>query len=457
MSRAAHSVDAVLLDFDGTLIDSVGVLREAYARFLDAHGKVPSDAEFERWVGPSLAEIVAGLTRAHAIGGDARALFDEYMRLVEAGYVARAPLAEGAEALLAWLRAESIPAAIVTSAPSRLCRLRLERDGLGERFAAVVCGDDVSRGKPAPDGYLEALRRLAVPASRALAVEDSPAGVRAARSAGLRCVGLRERAPLATAGALCVVRSLYDVLDICKGLESGPGRAVAASRIHAVADGPAPAFSDEIERRVAAAWAREVSRRPRITDGAILSVIDWRLEGVELRVHAEFLSYRHLIAQREGVEIGISPLAVTAVTRLSHGRRPLVLGRRADNVTQYPGMWEFGPSGGVAAERVSADGVIDLKGQLLEELEEELGIRAGAVREVRPLGIIEDLAERALDACFELTVDASEEELRRAMDSRPEYAELELVPEERIASFLHAQSGRVVPLVDVAVRLLQYP
>jgi HAD superfamily hydrolase (TIGR01509 family) len=92
--------------------------------------------------------------------------------------------------LLDRLDARGLPYAIATSAPAENVVHTLREIGLATRLPAVVRGDEVSRGKPAPDVFLAAAARLGVPPDACLAFEDAPSGVRAARAAGMRCVGV---------------------------------------------------------------------------------------------------------------------------------------------------------------------------------------------------------------------------------------------------------------------------
>ena len=102
------------------------------------------------------------------------------------------------------------PLAVASSSPQDLIELVLELAGIREDFAVVLSSERVARGKPAPDVYLAALERLGVPAPEAVAVEDSTAGIQAARAAGMRVVAVPNRiyppAPEALALADVVLR-----------------------------------------------------------------------------------------------------------------------------------------------------------------------------------------------------------------------------------------------------------
>ena len=112
-------------------------------------------------------------------------------------------------------KALAIPRAVATSTRRDRARSKLARASLLPRFHAIVGGDDVARGKPAPDIYVEAARRLGASAARCLALEDSEPGVRSALAAGMTPIMVPDMHPPSAdliALDLVVLPSLHDVL-----------------------------------------------------------------------------------------------------------------------------------------------------------------------------------------------------------------------------------------------------
>ncbi|MGH7056960.1 MAG: HAD family hydrolase [Acetobacteraceae bacterium] len=207
-------VEAVILDMDGTLHDTEGVYHSALMRAVAAVGFSVSEEFCDRLIGIPGKETDQ-MIREHL--GPAFP-FDEYDRryaehcelLLGEGI----GLKPGALALLDHLAESGLPRAIATSASRRAAGLHLERSGLARHFDVVVTRDDVARGKPYPDIYLEASRRLGVAAERCLAVEDSFNGIRAAHAAGMMTVMVPDRlAPSAEMRAVCacIARDLDEV------------------------------------------------------------------------------------------------------------------------------------------------------------------------------------------------------------------------------------------------------
>ena len=174
----------LFLDLDGTLADSLGVLRIVYARFLARFGKNGSDAEFDSLNGPPMAEVVACLILTHGINQPVDDALKIYRELVETAYLDVRPHT-GADGLLRLAAARAMPVGVVTSNNAALTRTWLRAVGLETRVDAIVGGDDVACGKPEPEPYLTMLERTGCTASASLAVEDSETGARAAVAAGI--------------------------------------------------------------------------------------------------------------------------------------------------------------------------------------------------------------------------------------------------------------------------------
>ncbi|MEV0383135.1 HAD family phosphatase [Nonomuraea sp. NPDC050643] len=168
--------EAVLLDMDGTLVDTEGLWWRAVSGVARSLGRPLSPADVPYVHGRTIEDVAAHLGEP----GLAGRLTDAFADLV------RRELAvmPGAPELLSGLAATAIPTALVSASPRRIVELVLPR--LGHAFDLVIANEDTPRGKPWPDPYLEAARRLGAAPGRCVAVEDSPAGIAAARAAGCR-------------------------------------------------------------------------------------------------------------------------------------------------------------------------------------------------------------------------------------------------------------------------------
>ena len=212
---------ALLLDLDGTLVDTEPMNRAAYRAFFAARGWEEPDLSL--FVGRRAADVFVS-TPGPWTGEDPVALGAEVLALIDPDAVPE-PL-PGADDLLAEAARRGIPVAIVTSAGPEWVR----RSAGGPltalaRVDVVVTAADVVDGKPDPACYLLACERLGVDPASAMAVEDSPAGVRAAVDAGVgRVVAVtstHDASDLAAAGAEPVVASLTAVPDLWTAPDNG--------------------------------------------------------------------------------------------------------------------------------------------------------------------------------------------------------------------------------------------
>lgn len=179
----------LFLDLDGTLADSLGVMRAVYGRFLEGFSRPASDGEFASLNGPPLAEVVRRLAATHGLERPLDDLLAAYRRLIVEAYDSVAPM-PGAMEVLEAARRHAWTVGVVTSNGRETVRGWLARAGLAPLVEIAVTGEDVVHGKPAPDPYRVALQRGRCEAGASIAVEDSPQGARAAVAAGLRTFGL---------------------------------------------------------------------------------------------------------------------------------------------------------------------------------------------------------------------------------------------------------------------------
>jgi HAD superfamily hydrolase (TIGR01509 family) len=182
-------IDAVVFDLDGILIHSEEVwdsVRERYVR--ERGGRY--DEEVQRaMMGMSSAEWPRYLHEHAGVPDAPEAINAEVVRRMLAAYRQELPLADGAAEAVRRLAARW-PLGLASSSNRPLIDTVLELAGLTESFRTTVSSEEVARGKPAPDVYVEAARRLGVPPQACAAIEDSHSGIGAARAAGMRVVAI---------------------------------------------------------------------------------------------------------------------------------------------------------------------------------------------------------------------------------------------------------------------------
>jgi HAD superfamily hydrolase (TIGR01509 family) len=205
---------ALLFDFDGLLLDSETPSYDAWADLYRQHGH---ELPLERWAAAiGTIDGFDPLLDLEALVGRplAREALDERRRAAEYAVIDEEELRDGVAEYLEEAERLGLARAIVSSSSAPWIGRHLERLGLEDGWSCVVTADgDASRAKPQPTLYLEALDRLGVASAEAIAFEDSPNGVTAAKAAGIYCVAVPNpiTAQLDLAHADLVLGSLAEV------------------------------------------------------------------------------------------------------------------------------------------------------------------------------------------------------------------------------------------------------
>jgi HAD superfamily hydrolase (TIGR01509 family) len=182
---------SVIFDLDGTLVDSEPNYYEATRQTLAEHG-VPDFTwgQHERYVGISTQETLVLLKERHGLKAPVEELLAEtnrrYLALARAG----TPVYPEMRKFVELLAAEGVPMAVASGSSPEAIEAILSGTGLDAALRTVVSADEVARGKPSPDVFLEAARRLGAPPADCVVLEDAAPGAAAAHAAGMRCIAI---------------------------------------------------------------------------------------------------------------------------------------------------------------------------------------------------------------------------------------------------------------------------
>lgn len=234
-STPSHPVRAVVFDLDGVIVDTEPWWEDARREVAEASGATWTAADEAAIKGTNspewAARLAAHLATRVGLQQDAAAVpgASSVERAVVDAILARyrsepAPIIEGGVRAARRLAATH-PLAVASSAHPAVIAAALAATGLAAAFRQVVSADEVGRGKPAPDVYIEAARRLGIPPGECLVIEDSAPGVRAGRAAGMRVVLVpaagHPPAPGAHEEATIVLASLDELDGPCLAVLEG--------------------------------------------------------------------------------------------------------------------------------------------------------------------------------------------------------------------------------------------
>ena len=205
-------IEAVVFDLDGVLLDTEEVWDEARRQLSDERGgRWPPDAQ-RAMMGMSSPEWSLYMHDVVGLAEPPEEISAEVVSRLERLYRERLPLVDGAVEAVRRIGARW-PLGIASSSNRPLIDLFLELTGTRDLFAATVSSEEVSGGKPLPDVYLEAARRLDVDPRACAAIEDSENGIRSAASAAMRVVAIPNRVFPPSAEALALAQVVLGSLD----------------------------------------------------------------------------------------------------------------------------------------------------------------------------------------------------------------------------------------------------
>jgi HAD superfamily hydrolase (TIGR01509 family) len=177
----------VIFDMDGVLVDSEQVWDQARRDVVDAHGGAWKDSATRDMLGMSSKEWSVYVVEELGAQLSPEQVNDAVVEAMLRGYEAHLPLLPGAREAIERLGARHT-LGLASSSNRPVIDVVLETMGVSDRFAATVSSEEVARGKPAPDVYLEVMRRLG--SNEGYAIEDSENGIRSANAAGLRVIAI---------------------------------------------------------------------------------------------------------------------------------------------------------------------------------------------------------------------------------------------------------------------------
>ncbi len=187
-------IKAVIYDLDDLMVNSIGLHKKAWNVLFAAYGVNVADipAELEsKFVGMRVSDILEKIVAYFKVKADLNELYQNrqeiFLKLVESDLEAMPGLIESLE----FCRTNRLKTALATSATKKYYNLVLDKFAIRNYFDAIVCGDDVKKGKPDPETYLVACQKLGLAPADCLVLEDAANGITSAKAAGCKCVAVR--------------------------------------------------------------------------------------------------------------------------------------------------------------------------------------------------------------------------------------------------------------------------
>lgn len=202
---------AVIWDLDGVIVDTAPFHFAAWRKIAQGRGRNYTKEDFQESFGRRNDDILRSLFEDIS-PGEIESLSrrkEEIFRSLVRNNVKPLP---GVLRLLDILEEKGFSIALASSAPYENIELMLSEIGIKDRFHSIIGSEEVSKGKPDPEGFLKAAERVDVPPERCIVIEDAPSGVEAAKACGMKCIAVTNTHPgQALAGADLVVDNLEGV------------------------------------------------------------------------------------------------------------------------------------------------------------------------------------------------------------------------------------------------------
>jgi HAD superfamily hydrolase (TIGR01509 family) len=208
--------DAVVFDLDGLIVDTEELWDDVREGLVRERGGNWSERATTDMMGMSSPEWSRYMHDVLGLREPPEEINREVVERMLERYAERPPVIDGAVEAVRRI-AERWPLGLASSSNREVIEVALEVTGLAPCFRATVSSEEVPRGKPAPDVYLEAARRLGVDPARCAAVEDSANGIRSARAAGMRVVAIPNRAFPPPNDVLAEATVLPSIRDLTAG------------------------------------------------------------------------------------------------------------------------------------------------------------------------------------------------------------------------------------------------
>lgn len=418
----------VLFDFDGVIANTVPALKQAYWSFLESFQKQPSNEEFAKLDGPSLAEVIKILKKRYHLPGLFNVLYHKYMKHVNQELEKVKPFPDVKE-VFQFLQNQHVPICICSAASSSYIHRFLTQWNLNS-YIRLVCTPQDKKGKPDPHVYQLAAKNY--PHHRFLVIEDSLQGLRAANKFGVLPVWFSQANSTAPVPLVYHATSHKDLLYFLKKVFTNislvffqklikpPLRIKKLDEILVHED-------TKLQEKVEETWNNARKKKPFLFDGKVACYggLQESKQGTILSIYPT--SYKLIYSCLTNPELldafSHIPNGVSGIVSVFENNQIWVLIGKRTNVAKYDDMWECAPSGALDVGKK-----VDPKQHILQELEEETCIKKNTVDKIEILGLWLDTYVKTYDLCYCIQLRKRQQVPKRT----EEYSSIKWIPIHKV-------------------------
>jgi len=259
-----------IFDFDGVIVDSVGLLYNVYFNFLNEFGIKGNKEECKFLNGPKLSEIVSFLKNKYHLQKDEKELLEIYQNKISSIYN-NIKLNEGIENILEWLKKKNIKIALASSSKKEEIFSVLKRYDIEQHFDFIITGDDIKEAKPSPEIYNTV--RTKYPNYEFYVIEDSENGLKSANSAGLKTIFYNPNDNQFNLETTYTIHSLSQIKKVITEIELNCFTVAKADNISLTAIEYEPEINSIQRDAIEKLWNDELKKR-KLFNGNIVSYTD---------------------------------------------------------------------------------------------------------------------------------------------------------------------------------------
>lgn len=182
---------AIIFDMDGVIADSEPLHLRAENITLAPYGVQITEEDCREFRGRSVKLLLENLITKYSLDVNLEKIFSAHKKILLQLYSKEVTPINGSLQLLRWFKEQNYRVALASSSSTQLVGSVIKKFKIQAMFDTIVSGSEINNFKPAPDIFLEAASRLSLHPGKSLVIEDSTAGVKAAKSAGMFCIGFR--------------------------------------------------------------------------------------------------------------------------------------------------------------------------------------------------------------------------------------------------------------------------